>query len=71
MTFFLTLLILLVAISLIAIRIIILPEGEFHGTCSTNNEFRHSEEASCPVCGKSPDESCPTENVTVGYARNG
>jgi hypothetical protein len=58
--------ILLIVIALIAIRIIVLPEGEFHGTCSTNNEFRYREEGSCPVCGKSSQELCPNENVSGG-----
>ena len=69
-TFLLTFLILLIAIGLIAIRIIVLPEGEFHGTCSTNNEFRYSEEGSCPVCGKTPEESCPNEGGAGGTGSN-
>ncbi len=61
MAFLLTLLILLFVIALIAIRIIVLPEGEFHGTCSTNNEFLRNQDGSCPVCGKAENESCPNE----------
>ncbi len=61
MTFLLTLLILLFVIALIAIRIIVLPDGEFHGTCSTNNEFLRNKNGSCPVCGKAENEPCPNE----------
>ncbi len=45
-------------IALIAIRIIVLPDGEFRGTCSTNSEFLKRENVDCPVCGKSAGETC-------------
>ena len=48
-------------ITLIGIRIILLPNGEFHGTCSTNNEFLRKEGSSCPVCGNNPKELCPSQ----------
>ena len=44
-------------ILLIAIRILVLPDGEFRGTCSTNNPFLQREGGDCPVCGKKAGES--------------
>ncbi len=62
MVFVVTFLVLITAIAMIAIRIIVLPGGEFHGTCSTNNEFlRRESDGNCPVCGKTADEPCPNE----------
>lgn len=45
-------------IASIAIRILVLPNGEFRGTCSTNNEFLRKQDVDCPVCGRTADEPC-------------
>ena len=63
-TFIVTVVVLLITIFLIAIRIICVPGGEFRGTCSTNNPFQ-KREGDCPVCGKKPDEKCPSETTPI------
>jgi hypothetical protein len=60
-TFIVTVVVLLVVIALISIRIILVPGGEFRGTCSTNSPFQ-KREGNCPVCGKTPEELCPSES---------
>jgi hypothetical protein len=59
--FVLTLGALLLVIGLIGVRIILVPNGEFAGSCSTNNEFLKKKGVDCPVCGKKADEPCPSE----------
>lgn len=43
--------VLLLAFSLIAIRLWMLKDGEFKGTCSSNNPLLKDESGSCSVCG--------------------
>ncbi len=46
-------------------RILLLKDGQFHGTCSTNNEFlRQQGEDSCPFCGKEAGEICPNQSTS-------
>lgn len=59
LTFLITFGIMFAAIALIAIKIILVPGGEFHGTCATTSEFRKREGGACPVCGQSADQPCP------------
>jgi hypothetical protein len=59
---------LLLVIALIGVRIILVPEGEFRGTCSTNNEFMKRKGIDCPVCGKKADEPCPSEAAAESAA---
>lgn len=42
----------------IAIKILIKKDGEFAGTCSSNNPMFQKEDSSCTVCGARPDEQC-------------
>ncbi len=41
----------------LAIKIIIKKNGEFSGTCSSNNPFLKKTEP-CQFCGAQPDEKC-------------
>ena len=62
LAFLITCGVMLLIIALVGIRIILVPDGEFHGTCSTNNQqFLRNEDDSCPVCGKSSEETCPNQ----------
>jgi rRNA maturation endonuclease Nob1 len=45
-----------------AIKIIFKKDGEFRGTCASNNPHLKDEIGSCPVCG-STDSHC--ENDTI------
>jgi|TARA_Y100000385_G_C12913409_1_gene559309 hypothetical protein len=42
----------------IAIKIIFKKNGEFSGTCASNNPMLNKEGESCSFCGASPDEKC-------------
>ena len=42
----------------IAIKILVKKDGEFAGTCASNNPLLREEGASCSVCGARPEEQC-------------
>lgn len=46
----------------IAIKIWAKKDGEFAGTCASNNPLLQDEGAGCGVCGARPDEMCKAEN---------
>lgn len=48
----------------IAIKIWAKKDGEFSGTCASNNPLLNKEGDSCSFCGATPDEKCKksTEN---------
>ena len=48
----------------IAIKIWAKKDGEFSGTCASNNPLLNKEGDSCSFCGATPDEKCkkPAEN---------
>lgn len=42
----------------IAIKILAKKDGEFAGTCASNNPVLQEEGAACGLCGARPDEKC-------------
>ena len=50
-----------ISFALIATRIILVKDGEFKGTCSSNNPMLKNEIGECTVCGKKPGEECKGE----------
>lgn len=42
----------------IAVKILLKKDGEFAGTCASNNPLLREEGASCSVCGARPEEQC-------------
>lgn len=42
----------------IAIKIWAKKDGEFAGTCASNNPLLQEEGASCGLCGARPEEQC-------------
>ena len=42
----------------IAIKILLKKNGEFAGTCASNNPLLQEEGASCGLCGATPQEQC-------------
>ena len=46
------------AVAGIAIRILFKKNGQFAGTCASNNPMLQEEGASCGVCGARPQEQC-------------
>lgn len=63
-TFLIAMVVILLVFAGVSIRVLLLKNGEFHGTCSTNNEFnkRHND-GKCGVCGAEPDEACRSGQV--------
>lgn len=43
----------------LAVRILLKKDGEFPGTCSSNNPL--NDDGSCSVCGASSKQSCQNE----------
>ena len=42
----------------IAIKILVKKDGQFAGTCASNNPLLQKEGAACGLCGAQPDEKC-------------
>jgi hypothetical protein len=47
----------------IAIKIWAKKDGEFAGTCASNNPLLQEEGASCGLCGASPEEKCKSNEA--------
>ncbi|WP_299201135.1 membrane or secreted protein [Brumimicrobium sp.] len=45
----------------IAIKIWAKKDGEFAGTCASNNPVLQEEGAACGMCGAQPDEQCKSD----------
>jgi len=67
-----TLVITLVAMTLvfagIGIRILLLKNGEFKGTCASQSPFLKNQLGECTVCGKGPDEACKKDELEESMA---
>ena len=46
---------------LMSVRLIFLKDGEFKGTCASQNPFLNKDGADCSYCGKTPDHQCKRE----------
>ena len=49
------------AVAGIAIKLLVKKDGEFAGTCASNNPMFQDESGSCSVCGARPSEQCLNE----------
>lgn len=47
-----------VAFAGIAIKILVKKDGQFAGTCSSNNPLLKEEGGACGICGARPEEKC-------------
>lgn len=47
----------------IGIRILLLKNGEFKGTCASQSPFLKNQLGECTVCGKQPEEECKMDEV--------
>ena len=50
----------------IAIKILVKKDGEFSGTCSSNNPLLNNEDGSCSICGASRGDRCRQEELPEG-----
>ena len=57
-TILLSILLLGLAIAGIAVRILLKKDGQFSGTCSSNNPLLQKEDGVCSMCGAKPLEKC-------------
>lgn len=51
------------AFSGIAIKILLKKNGEFSGTCASQSPFLNKEGENCSFCGATPEEKCKSENA--------
>jgi hypothetical protein len=49
------------AVAGIAIKILVKKNGEFAGTCASNNPMLQETGGTCGVCGARPEEKCKNE----------
>jgi hypothetical protein len=47
-----------ICIAGIAIKLLVKKNGQFSGTCSSNNPLLKSEDGACGICGAKPNETC-------------
>jgi len=47
----------------IAIKILVKKDGEFAGTCSSNNPMFQNEDGGCSFCGAKKDEACKSNSI--------
>jgi hypothetical protein len=57
-TVLLALLIVGLAVVGLSLRILLVKDGEFRGTCATNNPMLKDKVGNCTVCGSKPGEAC-------------
>jgi len=62
-TVLLTVALLGLCFAMLATRILLVKDGEFKGTCSSNNPYLKNELGECTVCGKSVNEPCQLDAV--------
>ena len=47
----------------IGIMILLKKNGEFAGTCASQNPFLNKEGESCSLCGAKPEEKCKSKEI--------
>lgn len=60
-----TILLLGLAFAGIAIKIWAKKDGQFAGTCASNNPLLQEEGASCSLCGARPEEQCKGDDLKL------
>lgn len=48
----------LLAFAFFSIRLLLVKNGEFRGTCASNSPFLQKEGTTCGVCGRKAGEPC-------------
>lgn len=59
---FITIGMLAIAFAGIAIKILVKKDGQFAGTCASNNPMLNKEGIACSVCGARPEDKCQKED---------
>ena len=47
----------------IGIKILLKKNGQFSGTCASQNPLLNKEGESCSLCGATPEEKCKNEEI--------
>ena len=55
---------------LMSVRLIFLKNGEFKGTCASQNPFLNKDGEACGFCGKQPGEVCANPDNEVDKVLN-
>lgn len=50
------------AILLFSVRILLIKNGQFKGTCANNNPFMQKQGVTCGVCGRKAGEPCQEDS---------
>jgi hypothetical protein len=58
---FITIALLALAFAGIAIRILLKKDGQFAGTCASNNPMLNEDGDACTICGARPEDKCQKE----------
>ena len=51
----------LAAVALFSIRVLLVKDGEFRGSCASNNPMLQKEGVVCGVCGRKAGDPCGKE----------
>lgn len=62
-TVLIAILMLALAFAGIAIKILVKKDGQFAGTCASNNPMLQENGGTCGVCGARPEESCKKDSL--------
>lgn len=62
--FFITILMISFVFFAIGIKILFKKNGEFAGTCASQNPLLNKEGEACGLCGASPEEKCKNDEVS-------
>ena len=57
-TIFISILILGICFAAISIKILIIKDGKFNGTCASNNPLLNKNGEKCSYCGAEPGKEC-------------
>tara|TARA_B100000902_G_scaffold394647_1_gene451399 strand:- start:1134 stop:1337 length:204 start_codon:yes stop_codon:yes gene_type:complete len=61
--FLITLILMIFVFTGIGIKILLKKNGEFAGTCASQNPLINKEGEACGFCGAQPEEKCKNENI--------
>lgn len=59
----LTIGLLALAVAGIAVKILVKKDGQFAGTCASNNPMVNEDGEACGFCGARPNEKCKSDEV--------
>jgi|TARA_B110000238_G_scaffold113859_1_gene123571 hypothetical protein len=60
--FIITIVMMAFVFAAIGIKIILKKDGQFSGTCASQNPFLNKDGEACGYCGKTAEEICPNES---------